>query len=115
MRNAEPRGAIAGSRLLRNRGYRSRNAPYAVETFLRIVTSNIDSACSDSHLPMIPIGPWLRMPCSIASTRASVSKDGRTVIRSRVVLIGQDMPAKPIRDLFDVLAPRSPRKQRRLA
>nr|WP_235916822.1 GTP-binding protein [Ciceribacter naphthalenivorans] len=30
---------------------------------------------------------------------------------TRVVLIGQDMPQKPIRDLFDVLAPRASRRR----
>lgn len=35
--------------------------------------------------------------------------------RSRVVLIGQDMPAKPIRDLFEVLAPRTARARRGVA
>ncbi|WEX79446.1 GTP-binding protein (plasmid) [Sinorhizobium numidicum] len=94
--------------------------PQAVETFLHIVTSNIESGllrlkgifalADDPNRPLVAHAVRHRLyPCH----RLDRWPDGDR--RSRVVLIGQDMPAKPIRDVFDVLAPRSSRKQRRSA
>ncbi len=93
---------------------------HAVEIFLQIVTSNIESgllrlkgifALSDApDRPMIAHAVQHRLYPS--QRLEGWPNDDR---RTRVVLIGQDMPAKPIRDLFDVLAPRSSRKQRRSA
>lgn len=93
-------------------------SPQAVETFLQIVTSNIGSgllrmkgifALSDdlnrplvAHAVQHKLHPLQRLERWPDDDRSS-----------RVVLIGQDMPIKPIRDLFEVLAPRSARKHGR--
>lgn len=92
--------------------------PQAVETFLHIVTSNISSGLlrlkgifaltDDPDRPLIAHAVQNRL---YPVQRLETWPDGDR--RSRVVLIGQDMPAKPIHDLFDVLAPRSARKARR--
>lgn len=95
-------------------------SPEAVETFLHIVTTNTGSgllrlkgifALTDTperplvaHAVQHRLYPPQRLACWPDEDR-----------RSRVVLIGQDMPVKPIRDLFEVLAPRGERKKRKSA
>ncbi|TDX76162.1 cobalamin synthesis protein cobW-like protein [Neorhizobium sp. R1-B] len=92
-------------------------SPQAVETFLHIVTSNISSGLlrlkglfaltDDPDRPLVAHAVQHRLyPLQRLD---SWPDDDR---RSRVVLIGQDMPAKPIRDLFEVLAPRTARNKR---
>lgn len=94
--------------------------PRSVMTFLEIVTSNANSGllrlkgifalADDPERPVVAhavqhrLYPLHRLDCW-------PDGDGST----RVVLIGQDMPQKPIRDLFDVLAPRASRKRRAFA
>jgi G3E family GTPase len=91
--------------------------PQALQTFLHIVTTSTQSgllrlkgifALSDdldrpvaAHAVQHRLYPIQRLPRWPDEDRSS-----------RVVLIGQDMPLKPIRDLFDVLAPRAARKKR---
>ncbi|YBV94688.1 GTP-binding protein (plasmid) [Phyllobacteriaceae bacterium JZ32] len=94
--------------------------PRAFETFLHIVTSNIDSGllrlkgifalADDPDRPVVAHAVQHRLYPPQRLDRWP--DDDR---RSRVVLIGQDMPVKPIRDLFGALAPRPSRKQRRSA
>ncbi|KXF75257.1 cobalamin biosynthesis protein [Paramesorhizobium deserti] len=94
--------------------------PRAVDTFLHIVTSNTDSGLlrlkgifaltEDPERPLIAHAVKRRL-----YPRQRLDRWPDDDRRSRVVLIGQDMPLKPIRDLFEVLAPRSSRKQRRSA
>ncbi len=85
-------------------------SPQAVETFLHIVTTNIGSGLlrlkglfaltDDPERPLVAHAVHRRL---YPLQRLDAWPDGDR--RSRVVLIGQDMPAKPIRDLFEVLAP----------
>ncbi|WEX90093.1 GTP-binding protein [Sinorhizobium garamanticum] len=94
--------------------------PQSVETFLHIVTSNIDSGllrlkglfalADDPERPLIAHAVQNRL---YPLQRLETWPDGDR--RSRVVLIGQDMPEKPIRDLFEVLVPSSVGKTRRSA
>lgn len=86
-------------------------SPYAVETFLRIMTTNIDSGLlrlkglfaltDDPARPLVAHAVQHRL-YPLQRLEHWPDKDHR----SRVVLIGHSMPAKPIRDLFEVLAPR---------
>lgn len=92
-------------------------SPQAVETFLHIVTTNVGSgllrlkglfALTDdparpvvAHAVQHRLYPLQRLDHWPDEDRCS-----------RVVLIGQDMPVKPIRDLFEVLAPRTARARR---
>ncbi|WVT06377.1 GTP-binding protein (plasmid) [Sinorhizobium chiapasense] len=95
-------------------------SPQSVETFLHIVTSNIDSGLlrlkglfaltDDPDRPLIAHAVQNRL---YPPQRLETWPDDDR--RSRVVLIGQDMPEKSIRDLFAVLAPRSAKKSRRSA
>jgi len=92
-------------------------SPHAVETFLHIVTSNINSGLlrlkglfaltDDPDRPLVAHAVQHRL---YPSQRLDAWPDDDR--RSRVVLIGQDMPAKPICDLFEVLAPRTARNKR---
>ncbi|MDK1389571.1 GTP-binding protein [Sinorhizobium sp. 8-89] len=94
--------------------------PPSVETFLHLVTSNISSGllrlkgifalADDLDRPLVAHAVHRRLYPPHRLDRWP-SGDRTT----RVVLIGQDMPAKPIRDLFEVLTPRSSRKTRRQA
>lgn len=92
-------------------------SPQAVETFLHIVTTNIRSGLlrlkgmfaltDDPARPLVAHAVQHRLyPLQRLDRWPDEDR------RSRVVLIGQDMPAKPIRELFEVLAPRSARKKR---
>ncbi|MGE7368566.1 CobW family GTP-binding protein [Neorhizobium sp. NPDC001467] len=92
--------------------------PQAVMTFLHIVTTNVNSgllrlkgifAVTDdpdrpivAHAVQHKLYPLQRLDAWPDDDRST-----------RVVLIGQDMPLGPIRDLFEVLAPRQSRKRRR--
>lgn len=92
-------------------------SPQSVETFLHVVTSNVGSGllrlkglfalADDPARPLVAhavqhrLYPLQRLDCWPDEDH-----------RSRVVLIGQDMPIKPIRDLFEVLAPRAVRAKR---
>lgn len=92
-------------------------SPQAVETFLHIVTTNVGSgllrlkgmfALADApDRPLVAHAVQHRLYPLQRLERWP--DDDR---RSRVVLIGQDMPIKPIRDLFEVLAPRRARKKK---
>ncbi|MBY3246107.1 GTP-binding protein [Rhizobium laguerreae] len=92
-------------------------SPQAVETFLHIVTTNIGSGLlrlkglfaltDDPARPLVAHAVQHRL-YPLQRLDHWPDEDHR----SRVVLIGQDMPAKPIRDLFEVLAPRAARKKR---
>ncbi|SES46907.1 GTPase, G3E family [Rhizobium sp. NFR03] len=92
-------------------------SPQAVETFLHIVTSNISSGLlrlkglfaltDDPDRPLVAHAVQHRL---YPLKRLDAWPDDDR--RSRVVLIGQDMPAKQIRDLFEVLAPRAARNKR---
>ncbi|WP_105385236.1 CobW family GTP-binding protein [Neorhizobium alkalisoli] len=92
-------------------------SPQAVETFLHIVTTNIGSGLlrlkglfaltDDPARPLVAHAVQHRL---YPLKRLDYWPDEDH--RSRVVLIGQDMPAKPIRDLFEVLAPRTARAKR---
>lgn len=94
-------------------------SPQAVETFLHIVTTNISSGLlrmkgifalsDDLERPLIAHAVQHRLH---PLQRLERWPDGDR--SSRVVLIGQDMPIKQIRDLFEVLAPRSARKHWRV-
>lgn len=93
--------------------------PQALQTFLHIVTTNIQSgllrlkgifAVSDD--PERPIVAHAVQHRLYPLQRLDAWPDGDR--SSRVVLIGQDMPLKPIRDLFEVLAPKSARRKRLL-
>lgn len=91
-------------------------SPEALETFLHILTTNIGSgvlrlkgifALSDdldrplvAHAVQHRLYPLQRLERWPDADRSS-----------RVVLIGQDMPKKPIRDLFEALAPRAARRR----
>jgi G3E family GTPase len=91
-------------------------SPQAVEMFLHIVTTNISSGLlrmkgifaltDDPDRPLVAHAVQHRLHPPLRLEQWP--DDNRT---SRVVLIGQDMPIKPIRDLFEVLAPRAARKQ----
>ncbi|SCX22333.1 putative GTP-binding protein YjiA [Agrobacterium sp. DSM 25558] len=89
-------------------------SPQAVETFLNIVTSNVGSGLlrlkglfaltDDPTRPMVAHAVQHRLyPLQRLDRWPNEDR------YSRVVLIGQGMPAKPIRDLFKVLAPRTAR------
>lgn len=92
-------------------------SPQAVDTFLHIVTTNIGSGLlrlkglfaltDDPARPLVAHAVQHRL---YPLKRLEYWPDEDHC--SRVVLIGQDMPAKPIRDLFDVLAPRASRSKR---
>ncbi|WP_245415464.1 CobW family GTP-binding protein [Hoeflea marina] len=94
--------------------------PEAAETFLRIVTSTIGSGllrlkglfclADDPERPLAAHAVQNRL---YPLQRLDAWPDGDR--RSRVVLIGRDMPEKPIRDLFAVLVPRPARPPRRPA
>lgn len=89
-------------------------SPQAVDTFLHIVTTNIGSGLlrlkgmfaltDDPARPLVAHAVQHRL--------YPLQRLERWPDEDRVVLIGQDMPAKPIRDLFEVLAPRAARKKR---
>jgi G3E family GTPase len=92
-------------------------SPQAVETFLHIVTTNVGSGLlrlkglfaltDDPTRPLVAHAVQHRL-YPLQRLEHWPDEDHR----SRVVLIGQDMPAKPIRDLFEVLAPRAARARR---
>ncbi|NTE89532.1 CobW family GTP-binding protein [Agrobacterium rubi] len=93
-------------------------SPQAVETFLHILSTNVSSGLlrmkgifaltDDPERPLVAHAVQHRLhPLQRLERWPS---DDRS---SRVVLIGRDMPIKQIRDLFEVLAPRSTRKHRR--
>ncbi|RCS23064.1 GTP-binding protein [Phyllobacterium salinisoli] len=92
-------------------------SPTAVDTFLQIVTTNIGSGLlrlkgifaltDDTARPLVAHAVQHRL-YPLQRLDHWPDEDHR----SRVVLIGQKMPAKPIRDLFEVLAPRVARKKR---
>ncbi|PJR12739.1 CobW family GTP-binding protein [Sinorhizobium meliloti] len=89
----------------------------AVDTFLHIVTTNISSGLlrlkglfaltDDPDRPLVAHAVQHRL---YPLQRLDHWPDDDH--RSRVVLIGQDMPVKLIRDLFEVLAPRAARAKR---
>lgn len=91
-------------------------SPQAMETFLHVVTTNITSGLlrlkgifaltDDPERPVVAHAVQHRLYPLQRLERWP--DDNRS---SRVVLIGQDMPIKPIRDLFEVLAPRSAQKR----
>lgn len=91
-------------------------SPQSVETFLHIVTTNTGSgllrmkgifALTDDPLrPLVAHAVQHRL---YPLQRLERWPDGNHT--SRLVLIGQNMPIRPIRDLFEVLAPRSARKR----
>ncbi|OJF89771.1 CobW family GTP-binding protein [Pararhizobium antarcticum] len=86
-------------------------SPQAVDMFLHIVTTNVGSGLlrlkglfaltDDLERPLVAHAVQHRL-YPLQRLERWPDEDHR----SRVVLIGQDMPLKPIRDLFDVLAPR---------
>ena len=94
--------------------------PRSVMTFLELVTSNTGSGLlrlkglfavtDDMERPVVAhavqhrLYPLRRLECWPAGDR-----------RTRVVLIGRDMPVKPIRDLFAAVAPRGAKTRRRSA
>ncbi|MDE3813327.1 GTP-binding protein [Sinorhizobium meliloti] len=92
-------------------------SPQAVDTFLHIVTTNIGSGLlrlkgmfaltDDPARPLVAHAVQHRL-YPLQRLEYWPDEDHR----SRVVLIGQDMAAKPIRDLFAVLAPRAARNKR---
>lgn len=94
--------------------------PQALQTFLHIVTTNIHSGLlrlkgifavsDDPDRPVVAHAVQHRL---YPLQRLDAWPDGDR--SSRVVLIGQDMPLKPIRDLFEVLAPKPTRKKRALS
>ena len=95
-------------------------SPQAVDTFLHIVTTNISSglmrmkgifALSDE--PDRPLAAHAVQRKLYPLQRLERWPDADR--RSRVVLIGKDMPIKPIQDLFQVLAPREAKEERRLS
>ncbi|MDX3928955.1 MAG: GTP-binding protein [Shinella sp.] len=91
--------------------------PSAVMTFLELVTSNTGSGLlrlkgvfavtDDTQRPVVAHAVQHRL-YPLQRLDGWPDSDRRT----RVVLIGQAMPAKPIRDLFEVLAPRAFRRWR---
>ncbi|WP_411036042.1 CobW family GTP-binding protein [Shinella sp. BYT-45] len=91
--------------------------PRSVMTFLELVTSNTGSGLlrlkgifavtDDTERPVVAHAVQHRL---YPLQRLDRWPDGDR--RTRVVLIGQDMPARPIRDLFEVLAPSSLPKRR---
>lgn len=91
--------------------------PGSVMIFLELVTSNVGSGllrlkgifalADDPERPVVAHAVQHRL---YPLRRLERWPDGDR--STRVVLIGQDMPQKPIRDLFDVLAPRPSRKRR---
>ena len=93
-------------------------SPQAVDTFLHIVTTNISSGLlrmkgifaltDDPDRPLVAHAVQHKL---YPLQRLEHWPDGDRA--SRVVLIGQDMPITPIRNLFQVLAPRSARNQRK--
>lgn len=93
-------------------------SPQAVDTFLHIVTTNISSGLlrmkgifaltDDPDRPLVAHAVQHKL---YPLQRLEHWPDGDRT--SRVVLIGQDMPITPIRNLFQVLAPRSARNQRK--
>lgn len=94
--------------------------PQALQTFLHIVTTNTQSgllrlkgifAVSDN--PERPVVAHAVQHRLYPLQRLNAWPDGDR--SSRVVLIGQDMPLKPIRELFEVLAPKSARRKRPLS
>lgn len=92
-------------------------SPQAVETFLHIVTTNIGSGLlrlkglfalnDDLARPLVAHAVQHRL-YPLQRLEHWPDEDHS----SRVVLIGLDMPVKPIRDLFEVLAPRTARNKR---
>lgn len=94
--------------------------PQALQTFLHIVTTNIQSGLlrlkgifavsDDPDRPVVAHAVQHRL---YPLQRLDAWPDGDR--SSRVVLIGQDMPLKQIRDLFEVLAPKSARRKRALS
>lgn len=89
--------------------------PQAIITFLELVTSNVHSgllrlkgifgATDDPGRPVVAHAVQHRLyPLS----RLERWPDGNHA--TRVVLIGRDMPQRPIRDLFDILASQAGRK-----
>ncbi|MCX8999409.1 GTP-binding protein [Rhizobiaceae bacterium BDR2-2] len=91
--------------------------PHSVMTFLELVTSNTGSGLlrlkgifavtDDADRPVVAHAVQHRL---YPLQRLDRWPDGDR--RTRVVLIGQDMPVQPIRDLFEVLAPRALRRRR---
>jgi G3E family GTPase len=91
-------------------------SPQAVETFLHIVTSNIGSGLlrlkglfsttDDPDHPLVAHAVQHRLfpPLRLEGW----PDDDR---RTRVLVIGQNMPVQPIRDLFEALAPRPARRK----
>jgi G3E family GTPase len=94
--------------------------PQALQTFLHIVTTNIQSGLlrlkgifavsDDPDRPVVAHAVQHRL---YPLQRLDAWPDGDH--SSRVVLIGKDMPLKPVRDLFEVLAPKPARKKRALS
>lgn len=95
-------------------------SPQALETFLHIVTTNTGSGLlrlkgmfsvtDDPDRPLVAHAVQHRLyPLQRLDRWPDEDR------RSRVVLIGQDMPVQPIRDLFEVMAPRSAGKKRSAA
>lgn len=92
--------------------------PQAVMTFLHIVTTNVNSGLlrlkgifavtDDPNRPIVAHAVQHKL-YPLERLDAWPDDDHST----RVVLIGQDMPLGPIRDLFEVLAPRKSRLHRR--
>lgn len=92
-------------------------SPQAVEAFLHIVTTNIGSGLlrlkglfalnDDLARPLVAHAVQHRL-YPLQRLEHWPDEDHS----SRVVLIGLDMPTKPIRDLFEVLAPRTARNKR---
>ncbi len=93
-------------------------SPQSVDTFLHVLTTNRQSGllrmkgifalADDPERPLVAHAVQHRLyPLQRLDRWPDADRS------SRVVLIGLDMPVKPIRDLFEVLAPRSARKHRR--
>lgn len=92
-------------------------SPQAVETFLHIVTTNVGSGLLRlKGLFALTDDPTRPLVAHAVQHRLYPPKRldhwPNDDHRSRVVLIGQDMPTKPIRDLFEVLAPHAARAKR---
>lgn len=92
--------------------------PLSVMTFLELVTSNTGSGLlrlkglfavtDDAERPVVAHAVQHRLyPLQRLDRWPDESR------RTRVVLIGRDMPARPIRDLFAAVAPRRAKAQRR--
>lgn len=94
--------------------------PQALQTFLHIVTSNIHSGLlrlkglfavtDDPDHPVVAHAVQHRL---YPTERLAAWPGGDR--SSRVVLIGQNMPLEPIRELFEVLAPHTPKQKSRWA